>query len=152
MALRCIKSHFRIFSAVVALSLVLSIVICGFGCGQGDPSAIAADVAKKWTAENIDRISKDLTGMIVKDNPLLKTIAASTLEGEISKMINWSYSAPEERAPGLYSVITTAYSDVEFPVMGTYRVSLSYDLTIDTEAKQVQKATPDINSFSFVKQ
>ncbi len=122
------------------------------GCTARDPAAIAIEVAEKWASENIDTVSKDLTAGVVKDNLLLKTVAAAAVEKEINQRIAWKYSTPEEIGTDLYGVVATAYSDVEIPVMGTYRISLNYNLEIDTANKQVLSAAADISSLSFKKQ
>ena len=134
----------------VALLFLLSVLLV-LGCSARDPSTLALEIADEWATENIDKISKDLTASIVNDNPLLKTVAAAAVEKEISKRVSWEYSRPVEVGPDLYEVVATAYSDIELPVMGLYRISLCYYLTIDIEQRRVLDASADMQSFTFRK-
>ena len=51
-----------------------------------------------------------------------------------------------------YEVTATAYTDTELSLLGTYEISLDYDLTIDTGNRQVLNADVDVSSFRLTEQ
>ena len=49
-------------------------------------------------------------------------------------------------------VVATAYAVIELPLPGDYRISVNYNLEIETKNKKVMNSTIDTGSFAMQKQ
>ena len=142
----------RIF--ILTISIIIFIIALPVipGCSQKDPAIIATEVAKEWASQNIDTVSKSIAGLIVSESPLFTKIVATTIENKINQNISWEFSEPQKMAEDRYEVTATAYTDTELSLLGTYEISLDYDLTIDTGNRQVLNADVDVSSFRLTEQ
>lgn len=136
-------SHILLF---IILTNVLS------SCAPSEPAGIAANLAKEWTTNNIDSVSKGIAAQVVRNNPLLEATISAVISNEIKYRITWGYSKPRKTDGDRYEVITTAAIPVEIPVLGSYKISVNYNLQIDTKAKRVLSADMDAGSFAMTKQ
>lgn len=141
----------RIFQ-VVSVLLFIGIMSMFFSCAPKDPAVIAGKVAKEWSANNVDNVSSSIGDLIAGDNPLIKIAMVTVIKNEIKQRIAWEYSEPRKLGEDQYEVIATAYSGVEVPLLGSYKVSLDYNLKIDTGRKQVISADMDASSFALSQQ
>lgn len=140
-----------IFTTIFSLIIIGAMIMLP-GCAGKDPSVIAGEVAREWAADNIDSVSKSIAGLIANDSPLFKTVIAKTIEKDINERIAWKFSEPRKVAEDRYEVVATAYADIDLSIMGMYTVSVDYNLTIDTENKQIVTADMDPGSFALTKQ
>ena len=136
-------AYFSLFIGVIAL------LTC---CTPKDPTDIALKVAQEWSADNVDEVAGNVTDLVAKDNPLAKMAASTAIKQEISKRIDWEFSNPKKIGENQYGVIATAFTVISVPVLGDYKMSVDYNLEIDTKAKQVIAADMDPSTFSLVKQ
>ncbi|RPJ63130.1 MAG: hypothetical protein EHM12_03055 [Dehalococcoidia bacterium] len=120
-------------------------------CSPVDPAEIASKIAREWTANNIDVVSKGIAGQVVSNNPLLETTVAVVISNEIKQRIVWEYSHPNKLDENRYGVVATASTPVEIPLLGNYKASLNYNLEIDTKEKRVRNADIDASSFAMTK-
>lgn len=133
------------------ISIFLFIAGTFFGCAARDPSDITLKVAKNWTANNVNIVSKNIAGLVAGSNPLIEAAVTAAVSQQINKSISWEYSTPQKIEDNLYGIIATAYSEIELPLLGNYKISVNYNLQIDTEEKQVSSATIDPGSFTLKK-
>jgi len=137
----------------IGQALLISIIICmSCNCSPVDPAEIASKVAREWTANNIDVVSKGIAGQVVSNNPILETTVAIVISNEIKQRIVWEYSPPNKLDENRYGVVATAFTPVEIPLLGNYKASLNYNLEIDTKEKRVINADIDAGSFAMTKQ
>ncbi len=137
----------------IAYALLFIGVISVFtGCTSQDPAAIALKVAQEWSANNVDEVAGSIVDLVVEDNPIVKAAAAMAIEKEITKRIAWEFSNPQQIGEERYGVVATAYTMITVPVLGDYKVSVDYNLEIDTKEKQVIAADMDAGTFSLDKQ
>jgi len=120
-------------------------------CAPKDPAVIASEVAEEWTSTNVDSVSKNIANLVANDNPLVEKAIALSIANKINDRISWEYSPPQKLAEEQYAVVATAYSEIELPLLGNYRVSVNYNLEIDTKLKQVMAANMDASSFAIRK-
>lgn len=132
--------------------LVLIIICMFFNCSPKDPAEIASQVAREWAANNIDTISKDIANQVAGNNPLLEITVGAAISNEIKQRIVWEYAVPNKLAENRYGVAATALTLMEIPLLGNYKISLNYNLEIDTQEKRVIKADIDTGSFTITKQ
>ena len=137
---------------IVFVLLLLSVISVLWGCTPKAPAVIATQVAKEWSADNVKDVSKNIVDLISGDNPLVEMAVAMAIENQINQKIAWEYSEPRKLGEDQYEVIATAYTSIDVPLFGSYKISLNYDLKIDTQHKQVISADTDISSFVFSKQ
>jgi hypothetical protein len=130
------------------LTGVMSILFC---CAPQDPAVIASKVAQEWASNNVDGVSRSIAGLVDNSNPLIERAVSMTIAKQINQRIAWEYSPPEKLAEERYEVVATAYSEVELPLLGNYRVSVNYTLEIDTKLKQVIDANMEVSSFAIKK-
>jgi hypothetical protein len=121
------------------------------GCAPKDPAAVALKVAQEWSADNVDQVVGNLAGLVAKDNPIAKMAASMAIKQEIGKRIAWEFSNPQKIGEEQYGVVATAYTVISVPVLGDYKISVNYNLEIDTKIKQVVAANMDASTFSLVK-
>ena len=140
------------FIHIVQALLIVTVICIFFGCSPRDPAEIASEVAREWTSNNIDVVSKGIAGQVVGNNPLLETTIAVAISNEIKQRITWEYSQPNKLDKYKYVVITTASTQIEIPLLGNYKVSLNYNLEIDTENKHILAADMDARSFAMTEQ
>ena len=140
------------FIHIVQALLIVTVICIFFGCSPRDPAEIASEVAREWTSNNIDVVSKGIAGQVVGNNPLLETTIAVAISNEIKQRITWEYSQPNKLDKYKYVVITTASTQIEIPLLGNYKVSLNYNLKIDTENKHILAADMDARSFAMTEQ
>ncbi|HEX75748.1 MAG TPA: hypothetical protein G4O12_04105 [Dehalococcoidia bacterium] len=143
------KGKFIQITYILVFIGVISIFFC---CAQKDPAVIASEVAEGWVVNNVDSVSKSIAGLVVNESPLFEKVVAMTIEKEISQRIAWEYSKPQKIAEDRYEVVTTAYTGIALPLLGNYKVSVNYNLIIDTKNKQVLDADIDVSSFALSKQ
>ena len=132
--------------------LFIGVIVLVTGCSPRDPASIALKVAQEWAADNIDEVAGNVADLVAKDNPIVQAAATMAIEQEINERIAWEFSNPQKVGEELYGVVATAYTIINVPVLGDYRISVDYNLEIDTKEKQVIAADMDASSFSFVKQ
>ena len=137
------------FTSVFLFIMIICLFCC---CAPKDPADIARKVAEEWASNNVDDVSRSVAGLIVDSSPLFEKAVAMAIEKAINQRIAWEYSHPKKLAEERYEVVTTAYAEIEFPLLGSYRVSVNYDLEIDTRQKQVISADMDVGSFALRKQ
>ena len=140
------------FTQIAYILVFIGVISVFFSCAQKDPAVIATEVAEEWVANNVDNMSESITGLVVSENPLFEKIAAMTIEKEIGQRIDWKYSRPQKIEENRYEVVVTAYTEIALPLLGNYKVSVNYDLIIDTENEQVLDADMDASSFALSKQ
>ena len=140
------------FIHIVQALLIVTVICIFFGCSPRDPAEIVSEVAREWTSNNIDVVSKGIAGQVVGNNPLLETTIAVAISNEIKQRITWEYSQPNKLDKYKYVVITTASTQIEIPLLGNYKVSLNYNLKIDTENKHILAADMDARSFAMTEQ
>ena len=145
-------NHKRKFIQITSVLLFISVISIFFCCAPKDPAVIASKVAEEWTSNNVDGVSRSIANLVTNSNPLVETAIAMAIEKEINQRIAWEYSHPQKLAEERYEVITTAYTEIELPLLGSYRVSLNYNLEIDTKHKQVIDAKMDVSSFAMRRQ
>jgi len=134
----------------VFLCIIVTSMFCCC-CAPKDPASIASKVAEEWASNNVDGVSRSIAGLVANSNPLIETAIAMTIAKRINQRIAWEYSPPHKLAEDRYEVVTTAYSEIELPLLGSYRVSLNYNLEIDTDLKQVIGTNMDASSFAMSK-
>jgi len=132
--------------------LLIGVISIFSGCAPKDPAAIALKVAQEWSANNVDEVAENIAGLVAKDNPVIKMATTMAIEQEISKRIAWEFSNPQKIGEEQYGVVATAYTVISVPVLGNYKVSVDYNLEIDTKEKQVIESDMDASTFSLVKQ
>lgn len=132
--------------------LVIGVIVILVCCAPKDPVAIASKVAEDWAANNVDDVSKNIAGLVINNNPLLQTVVGATIANEINQRIKWEFLYPEKIEENQYVVIATAYAVVELPLLGNYKLSVNYNLEIDTKNKKVMNFTIDAGSFAMQKQ
>lgn len=140
------------FIRYIQVLLVLTCICTFFSCSPKDPPEIAREVARGWTENNIESISKSISAQVADNNPLVATAIAAAISNEIKQRISWQYSQPEKLSEDRYGVIAKASVPLEIPLLGNYHISLNYNLVIDTSNKQVLNATMDTGSFAMTKQ
>jgi len=145
-------NHRRKIIQITAVFLFITVISMFFCCAPKDPAVIASKVAEEWTANNVDGVSRGIASLVANSNPLVKTAIAMAIEKQINQRIAWEYSHPQKLAEEQYEVITTAYTEIELPLLGNYKVSVNYNLEIDTKHKQVTDANMDVSSFAMRKQ
>jgi hypothetical protein len=145
-------THKSKFIQINYIFLLITLISIFFGCAPKDPAAIASKVAVEWSANNIDVISKSIAGLIINDNPLIGTAITMGISKEINQRIAWEYATPRKLAEDKYGVVTTAYTEIELPLLGKYKVSVNYNLEIDTKEKRIISADMDASSFAMIKQ
>lgn len=136
---------------IVQALIVITLICMVFGCSPKDPAEIASKVARDWTANNLDGVSKGIAGQVAGNNPLLETTIATIMSNEIKQRITWEYSQPNKLDEDKYRVIATASTQIEITLLGNYKVSLNYNLEIDTKNKRVLSADMDPGSFAMTK-
>ena len=137
---------------LASVLLFIGVVSIFFGCAPKDPAAVALKVAQEWSADNVDEVAGNVADLVAKDNPLAKMAASTAIKQEISKRIDWEFSNPQKIGENQYGVVATAFTVISVPVLGDYKMSVDYNLEIDTKEKQVIKADMDASTFSLVKQ
>ncbi|MBN1374855.1 MAG: hypothetical protein JXA01_01730 [Dehalococcoidia bacterium] len=88
----------------------------------------------------------------MSNNPLMETAITTVITNEINQRIAWEYAAPQKLAEDTYGVVTTAYTEIDLSLLGKYKVSVDYNLSIDTREKQVLSADMDAGSFTVTRQ
>jgi len=141
----------RIICCIASVSILLTAFINIAGCANEDPAEIANKVAMEWAENNVHIVADNIAGLIASDNPLVKAALSMTVSAEIKDRISWEYSVPRRLADDRYEVTATAYTVLEVPVLGTYRISVNYILEIDTANRKVTNASLDPGSFSMQK-
>lgn len=141
----------RLINIGRALLIIIMMAVLS-NCSPVDPAQIASEVAREWTSNNIDTVSKGIAGQVVSNNPLLEATVAVVISNEIKQGIDWEYSHPNKLDQNRYGVVATAFTLIEIPLLGNYRASLNYNLEIDTKEKRVIKADIDAGSFTMTKQ
>ena len=131
---------------VLFLISLISVFLC---CAPEDPADAALEVAKNWSSSNVNGISKNIAGMVAGSNPLIEAAVSASIGQQINQKISWEYSVPQKLAEERYRVIATAYSEIELPLLGKYRISVNYNLEINTGQKQVISANIDPGSFAM---
>ena len=110
---------------IVQALIVITLICMVFGCSPKDPAEIASKVARDWTANNLDGVSKGIAGQVAGNNPLLETTIAAIMSNEIKQRITWEYSQPNKLDEDKYRVIATASTQIEITLLGNYKVSLN---------------------------
>ena len=136
---------------ITSIFLIITIICTFFYCAK-DPVDIARKVAEEWASNNVNDISNNIAGLVVNDNPLIEAAVSMTISKQINQKVFWEYSTPRKLAEDRYEVVATAYSEIEMPLLGIHRVSVNYNLEIDTKQKQVLSADIDASSFALRKQ
>lgn len=132
--------------------LFITLISVLFSCAPSDPAEIAANLAREWTANNIDSVSKGIAAQVVSNNPLLEATISAAISNEIKQRITWEYAKPQKLNEVMYGVITTASIPIEVPLLGNYKISVNYNLKINTSEKSVISADMDAGSFAMTKQ
>ena len=145
-------NHKGKFTQIAYILVFIGVISVFFSCAQKDPTVVASEVAEEWAANNVDNMSESITGLVVSENPLFEKIVAMTIEKEIGQRIAWKCSRPQKIEENRYEVVVTAYTEIALSLLGNYKVSVNYDLIIDTENKQVLDADIDVSSFALSKQ
>lgn len=134
---------------LTCIFLIVTVVSTCFSCAPKNPATIASRVAEDWASSNVDGVSKSIAGLIANNNPLIEMAVSKTISQQINQRIAWEYSLPEKLAEERYKVVATAYSVIELPLLGNYRVSVNHNLEIDTRQKKVIDAEMDAGSFAI---
>jgi hypothetical protein len=137
---------------LASIFLVITVISIFFCCAPKDPAVIAIEVAEEWASNNVNDVSKNIAGLVANSNPLIEAAVAMALGQQINQKMSWEYSNPQKLAEERYGLVATAYSEIELPLLGSYKVSVNYNLEIDTKLKQVISANMDASSFAIIKQ
>ena len=137
---------------ITSVFLFITVLSIFYSCAPKNPADIASKVAEEWASSNVDDVSRSIAGLIVNSNPLVEAAVGMAIAKEINQRIAWEYSHPQKLAEERYEVVTTAYAEIELPLLGRYKVSVNYNLEIDTKHKQVIGADVDVSSFALRKQ
>ena len=121
------------------------------GCGSGESQEeIATGVARTWVNNSIEDVSDTVVNLVIGEAPLLSQIAGEVLAEQVGDNVAWSYSTPKRDGEDKYKVTVTASVTlrVEIPLLGTkaYVASLPFILDVDTDAKVVERWSPDVLS------
>lgn len=144
-------NHKRQIIRITSVFLFIAVISVFFCCAPKDPADIASKVAKEWTSNNVNDVSRGMASLIANSNPLVETAIAMGIGKEINQRIAWEYSQPQKLAEERYQVVTTAYTELELPLLGSYKISVNYNLEVDTKNKQVIGANMDVSSFAMKK-
>ena len=134
----------------ILLCIILASIFCR--CAPKDQANIASKLAQDWASNNVDSVSKSIASLVVNNNPLLQTVIGTAITKEINQRIAWEYSHPRKLAEERYEVIATAYAVIELPLLGSYKISVNYNLEIDTKNKKIISSNIDAGSFAMKKQ
>jgi len=145
-------NHKRKIAQGTYIFLFITIISVFFCCTPEEPAEIASTLAKEWTLKNVDSVSRSIAGLVANSNPLIETAITMVIAKEINQRITWQYSQPEKLAEERYRVVITASSKMEIPLLGSYKVSVNYNLEIDTRSRQVTSANIDAGSFAMGRQ
>ena len=145
-------NHKGKFIQITYILVFIGVISVFFCCAQKDPAVIAREVAEDWIANSVDSMSKSIAGLVVSESFLFEKIVGMTIEKEIGQRIAWKYSKPQKIEEDRYEVVVTAYTEIALSLLGDYKVSVNYDLIVDTKNKQVLDADIDASSFALSKQ
>jgi hypothetical protein len=137
------------FTYIILFITVVSVLCC---CAPKDPAEIANKLAQEWASNNVDSVSSSIANLVANNNPLVEKAITMVIAKEINQRIAWEYSQPQKLAEQQYKVVATASSAIELPLLGSYKVSVNYNLEIDIKQKQVTSANIDAGSFAMRKQ
>ena len=143
---------------IAALLLTLmAIISLATACGSGESQEdIATEVARTWVDNSIDDVSNAVVELVTGNNPIVSQIAGGVLAEQVRDNVEWSYSTPKREGEEKYQVAVTASVtiSVELPLLGTkaYVVSMPFILDVDTNAKTVERWSPDALSATVEEQ
>ena len=143
---------------IAALLLTLmAIISLATACGSGESQEdIATEVARTWVDNSIDDVSNAVAELVTGNDPIVSQIAGGVLAEQVRDNVEWSYSTPKREGDEKYQVAVTASVtlSVELPLLGTkaYVVSLPFILDVDTNAKTVERWSPDALSATVEEQ
>ena len=144
----------RIAALFLTLMAIISLAAaCGSGESQED---IATEVARTWVDNSIEDVSIAVAELVTGNVPIVSQIAGDVLAEQVHDNVVWSYSTPKREGDKKYQVAVTASVtlSVELPILGTkaYVVSLPFILDVDTNAKTVERWSPDALSATVKEQ
>jgi hypothetical protein len=142
----------RRFIHITSIFLFITVIGVLCCCAPRDPAVTAGEVAREWAKNNAGEISKSISTLVADNNPLAAAAISMVISKEINQRIAYEYSVPRKLAEDRYQVLTTAYAVIEIPVLGKFKVSVNYNLEIDTRQKKVLSANIDPGSFSMQQQ
>ena len=136
------------------LTLTVSIILAGCGGGESKEE-IASRVAREWLKTNVQELVDEVVDLVIGEVPVVSQLASGILSGQILEKLDniaWQYSAPMRRSEDRYQVVATASAEIEIelPLIGTrvYKVSLPFNLDVDTEDESVVSWLPDVTAAS----
>ena len=141
----------------VLLLTLMAIISLATACGSGESQEdIATEVARTWVDNSIDDVSNAVAELVTGNDPIVSQIAGGVLAEQVRDNVEWSYSTPKREGDEKYQVAVTASVtlSVELPLLGTkaYVVSLPFILDVDTNAKTVERWSPDALSATVEEQ
>jgi hypothetical protein len=145
-------NHGRIIiriTRIIFTIIVISVLCC---CAPKDPAEIASKLAQEWTSNNVGSVSNNIVSLLVNNNPPVEKAITMVIADEINNRITWECSQPQKLDEERYNVVATISSLIELPVLGSYKLSVNYNLDIDTKQKKVTNAAIDASSFAMRKQ
>ena len=139
------------------------------GCGsedREDKAAVARQIANQWILDNTEEVIADVVGAVrnapaVSDQldrlpSLLVDTATNLLEDNIEQQVrerlSVELSSPSRSSDDFYVVTATLELQiaVDLPVVGqqSYSAKIPFDLTVDVEAREVERWTVDVSGVS----
>ena len=142
---------------VVLLLTLIAIVSLVMACGSGESQEdIATEAARTWVDNSIEDVSHAVAALVTGNVPIVSQIAGDVLTDQVRDNVAWSYSTPKRVGDGKYEVAATASVtlSVELPILGTkvYVASLPFILDVDTNARTVERWSPDALSATVEEQ
>ena len=150
---------------ILALA-ALSVLALALGCGSEDKAAVARQVANQWVQDNTEEMIAEVIGAVrnapaVSDQldklPSLLVGTATDLfeeiiDQQVREHLSIELSSPRRSSDERYVVTVTLglQMEVDLPVVGqrSYSAEVPLDLTVDVEAREVERWTVDLSGVS----
>ena len=126
-------------------------VLLVVSCAGRSPRTVAREVAKDWTSTRVHDAAQTFLGLMRANELALLAVAGELITDQIEERVDWSYSAPIRLEDNIYGVVVTAATgfEVDLAVLQkSYQLSMSFNLTIDTDEEKLMTWMPDVESLT----
>lgn len=120
------------------LAVVLLVLLAVQGL-RTDPLEIARTVAKQWVGGNAATIANEITAVAGGRVPLESPVLRDKIAEQIRQHSAWTFNEPVKITEDTYRVQATAQISLQIINVGSFDLTVPYQLTIDTSRRAVRQ-------------